>query len=161
MKIALLLSLSALVWLPCMAAPLGAGAFDMISISADEASEDEQPGILHFHGHFLMRSDDWNLTSDKATVYGNPDRPDRVVLEGSPARFVVKRTDGSQPDQIEAEALAVEYSRADNMLFLSSGATLKLGDEVIHSKHIEYNIGTNRYTAGGADGVQIEVPPIE
>jgi len=144
-----------------MAAPLGAGAFDMISISADEASEDEQPGILHFHGHFTMRSDDWNLTSDTATVYGNPDRPDRVVMEGSPARFVVRQSDGTQPDQIEANALVVEYSRADNMLLLSSGATLKLGDEVIRSKHIEYNIGTNRYKAGGADGVRIEVSPVE
>jgi len=161
MKYVLILILSSLAWLPCMAAPLGAGSFDMISISADEASEDEQPGILHFHGHFLMLSDDWNLTSDTATVYGNPDRPDRVVLEGTPARFVVKRTDGSQPDQIEAEALAVEYSRADNALLLTSGATLKLGDEIIRSRRIEYNIGTNRYTAGDADGVRIEVPPVE
>jgi len=55
----------------------------------------------------------------------------------------------------------VEYSRADNLLLLSSGATLKLGDEVIRSRHIEYNISTNRYQAGGADGVLIEVPPVE
>lgn len=161
MKIAVIFSLSVLMCQPCMAAPLGEGAFDMISISADEASEDEQPGILHFRGHFSMRSDDWNLDSDTATVYGSPDRPDRVVMEGSPARFVVRRTDATQPDQIVADALKVEYSRADNVLLLSSGATLQLGDEIIRSRHIEYNIGTNRYTAGGADGVQIEMPPIE
>jgi len=161
MKISVIFSLSLLMYQACMAAPLGEGAFDLISISADEASEDEQPGILHFRGHFSMRSDDWNLDAETATVYGNPDRPDRVLLEGSPARFVVKRTGGMQPDQIVADAQKVEYSRADNMLLLSSGATLKLGDEVIRSRRIEYNIGTNRYTAGGADGVQIEVPPIE
>jgi lipopolysaccharide transport protein LptA len=161
MKNAVILSLSAIMCAPCLAAPLGAGAFDMISISADEASEDEQPGILHFNGHFLMRSDEWNLTSDAATVYGSPDRPDRVVLKGSPAHFVVNRTDGAQPGQIEADAPVVEYLREGNELLLSSGATLKLGDEIIHSKHIEYNIGTNRYTAGGADGVRIEVPPVE
>lgn len=161
MKIAVILSLSILMHQACMAAPLGEGAFDLISISADEASEDEQPGILHFQGHFSMRSDDWNLTSDRAIVYGSPDRPDRVVLEGSPARFVVKRTDGAQPDQIVADALKVEYSRADDTLLLSSGATLRLGDEVIRSRYIEYNIGTNRYTASGADGVKIEVLPIE
>jgi len=161
MKIAAIFSLSILMYQPCMAAPLGEDAFDLISISADEASEDEQPGILHFRGHFSMRSDDWNLAADTATVYGNPERPDRVVLEGSPARFVVKRADGVQPDRIVADALKVEYLRTDNVLLLSSGATLKLGDEVIRSRHIEYNIGTNRYTAGGSDGVQIEVPPIE
>ena len=144
-----------------MAAPLGAGAFDMISISADEASEDEEPGILHFSGHFMMRSEDWNLTSDQATVYGSPDRPERVILEGSPARFLINRADNAELGQIEAAAQVVEYSRADNLLLLSSGATLVVGDEVIRSRYIEYDIGTNRYKAGGADGVLIEVPPVD
>ncbi len=36
-----------------------------------------------------------------------------------------------------------------------------LGDEVIRSKHIQYDISTNRYQAGGADGVLIEVPPVD
>jgi lipopolysaccharide transport protein LptA len=131
----------------------------MISISADVAREDEQPGILHFTGHFRMLSDDWNLTSDAATVYGNPDKPDRVVLEGSPARFLVNRGDSADTDQIEATAPVVEYSRADDLLLLSNGATLMMGGEVIRSRYIEYNISTNRYKAGGADGVLIEVPP--
>jgi len=132
----------------------------MISISADEASEDEQSGILHFNGHFRMQSNDWHLTSSQATVYGSPNKPDKVYLEGSPARFVVNRTGSTDLDQIEATALVVEYSRAANLLTLSGGATLTLGDEVIRSKHIEYDISTNRYQAGGTEGVVIEVPPI-
>jgi lipopolysaccharide transport protein LptA len=161
MKSAVIFSLSILMCLPAMAAPLGAGAFDMISISADEASEDEQPGILHFSGHFMMRSDDWKLTSEEATVYGSPDKPDRVILQGSPARFVVNLSDSAYPGQIEADAPVVEYSRANNLLLLSGGASLTLGDEVLRSKRIEYNIGTNRYKAGGIGGVLIEVLPIE
>lgn len=144
---------------PCIAAPLGEVSFDMISISADEASEDEQPGILHFKGHFLMLSDDWQLTSAEATVYGSPDKPDRVLLAGSPARFVVNRAEGMEQGQIKATALVVEYLRDANRLLLSDGATLVLGDEVIRSAHIEYDISTNRYQAGGTDGVLIEVPP--
>jgi lipopolysaccharide transport protein LptA len=131
----------------------------MISISADVASEDEQSGILHFSGNFRLLSNDWNLTSDAATVYGDPDKPDRVVLEGSPARFLVNRSDSADPDQIEATAPIVEYSRADDLLLLSNGAALMMGGEVIRSRYIEYNISTNRYKAGGADGVLIEVPP--
>jgi lipopolysaccharide transport protein LptA len=133
----------------------------MISISADEASEDEQPEILHFRGHFRMRSDDWQLTSDAATVYGRPDKPERVLLEGSPAYFTVNRTDRTDMGRITASASVVEYLRDPNLLVLSGGATLMLGDEIIHSKHIEYDIGTNRYQAGGADGVLIEVPPVD
>jgi len=131
----------------------------MISISADEASEDEQPGILHFNGHFLMQSTDWQLTSEEATVYGSPDKPDRVYLEGSPARFLINRNDSKNLGLITATALVVEYLRSDNLLVLSGGATLMLDDEVIRSTHIEYDINTNRYRAGGFDRVLIEVPP--
>ncbi len=132
----------------------------MISISADEASEDEQPGILHFNGHFLMQSTDWQLTSEEATVYGSPDKPDRVYLEGAPARFLINRNDEENRGQIKATALVVEYLRDGNLLMLSGGATLMLGDEVIRSTHIAYDIKTNRYRASGSDGVLIEVPPV-
>ena len=144
----------------CNAAPLGEGAFDMISISADEASEDEQPVILHFNGNFLMQSTDWQLTSEEATVFGSPDKPDRVYLEGSPARFVINRNDLKNQGQIKAAAQVVEYLRDDNLLTLSGGATLMLDDEVIRSNHIEYDINTNRYRAGGTEGVLIEVLPV-
>ncbi len=140
----------------CSALALDEGAFDMISISADEASEDEQPGVLHFNGHFLMQSDDWHLTSAVATVYGSPDKPDRVFLEGSPARFFVNH---AEQGEIQATATVVEYLRDDNLLMLSGGATLILGKEIIRSANIEYDISTNRYQAGGTDGVLIEVPP--
>jgi len=131
----------------------------MISINADEASEDEQEGILHFNGHFVMLSSDWHLTSEQATVYGRPDKPDRVLLEGSPARFLVKRTDHTDQGQVEGTALVVEYLREVNLLMLSGGATLMLGDEIIRSAHIAYDIGTKRYQAGGTEGVLIKVPP--
>lgn len=155
----LICCLLALIVSPCGAAPLGEGAFDMISISADEASEDERPGILNFKGNFLMQSSDWQLTSTQATVYGSPNKPDRVYLEGSPARFLIHQADHPDKDSIEATASAVEYQRASNSLKLSGNATLKLGKEVIRSADIEYDIGTNRYKASGTDGVLIEVPP--
>jgi len=132
----------------------------MISISADEASEDEQPGILHFNGHFLMQSADWQLNSDEATVYGSPDKPDRVYLEGSPASFLINLDHNDKQAQIRASAMVVEYLRDENLLMLSGGATLMLGDEVISSTAIDYDIETNRYRASGSDGVQIRVPPV-
>ncbi|MDH4019940.1 MAG: hypothetical protein OEU84_10110 [Xanthomonadales bacterium] len=159
MKKAIACSLLMLACAPCISAPLGAGAFDMISISADEAREDEQPGILHFSGQFQMRSDDWQLNSAQATVYGSPDKPDRVYLEGSPAHFNVKQTDQTDQGPINGTAEVVEYLRAANLLVLSGEAVLKLGDEIIRSARIEYDISTNRYQAGGDDGVHIQVPP--
>ncbi len=138
--------------------PLDELSIDTISISADEAREDEDSDILHFSGRFIMHSSDWRLTSRHATVYGRPDRPDKVHLEGVPAHFRINRTDSDGDEQVEAIAPVVDYVRSANLLKLSGGAVLKLGDEAIHSDTIEYNISTNRYRASGAGGVTIEVP---
>jgi lipopolysaccharide transport protein LptA len=131
---------------------------ETISISADEAREDTEPGILHFTGHFIMQSEDWQLESARATVHGQPDRPDKVYLQGSPARFLISRQQGNDQSRVEATAPEVEYQRSGNLLKLSGGAMLKLDGEVIRSKVIEYNISTDRYRAEGVDGVMIEVP---
>ena len=159
MKKTLICCLLTLTCFPLGAQPLGEDAFDIISISADEAREDEQPGILHFNGNIRMQSSDWKLTSEVATVYGSPDKPDRVFLEGVPARFVVYRNDQTELGSIKAAASAVEYIRDANVLILSGGAMLELGDEVIRSTDIRYDISTNRYQAGGTGGVLIKVPP--
>lgn len=139
----------------------GEGVFDTINISADEAIEDDQPGILHLNGSFQMRSDDWFLTSSKATVYGSPAKPDRIVLAGTPARFNFLSSEGPDQDPIEATALEVEYLREPNILKLVGDASLVLGNEIIRSATIEYDIATNRYRAGGEFGVSIKVPPVD
>lgn len=150
-----------LVSLPVMASSVDDVGFETISISADEASEDVQPGVLHFKGHFIMQTHDWRLESGQATVYGKPDRPDKVYLEGSPARFLITRDKDGGQGTVEATAPEMEYQRSTSLLKLSGGATLKLDDEVIQSLVIEYNIDTQRYQAGGVDGVLIEVPPVD
>jgi len=153
-----------IVLLAVMAPPASASSpanrvIETVSISADEAYEDIQPGILHFNGNFIMHSRDWQLESVHATVYGQPDRPDKVYLEGSPARFLINRDQVDGQNTVEATAPEVEYQRSTNMLKLSGGAMLKLDREEIRSEVIEYNISTDRYRAAGADGVIIEVPP--
>ena len=62
---------------------------------------------------------------------------------------------------MEATASVVEYLRALDRLVLSGNAVLMLKDEIIRSANIEYDIGANRYRAGGADGVLIEVSPVD
>jgi len=151
--------LLAVMILPCDASSPDDRVMETVSISADEAYEDIRPGILHFNGHFIMQSHNWLLKSAQATVYGRPERPDKVVLEGSPARFLINHNQGAGQHTVEATAPVVEYQRSTNMLRLSGGAMLKLDGEVIRSNVIEYNISTDRYRAAGADGVMIEVAP--
>lgn len=134
---------------------------ETIRISADEAYEDIQPGTLHLEGNFLMQSHEWKLESVRATVYGHPDRPDEVYLEGSPARFLITRSDADSQYTVEAEAMAIKYLRSASTLELTGNATLKLDDEVINSTVIKYDIDSKHFWAGGVDGVKIEVPPVD
>ena len=134
---------------------------ETIRIRADEAYEDIQPGTLHLVGNFLMQSHEWKLESTRATVYGKPDRPDKVYLEGTPARFLITRKDADRQYTVEAEAMEIEYLRSTNTLELTGTATLKLDDEVIKSTVIKYDIDSKHYWAGGVDGVMIEVPPVD
>jgi lipopolysaccharide transport protein LptA len=161
MKKTLLYGLLPLFFSPCVMAHLAEYEFDTISISAENANEDERPGILYFSGNFLMQSSDWSLSSAQATVYGSPNRPDRVHLEGSPARFHVSRLEGEGQGTVEATASVVEYVRKEDKLILSGSAVLALGDEVIRSGYIEYDIANNRYQTGGTEGVSIIVPPVD
>jgi lipopolysaccharide transport protein LptA len=161
MNKAVFYSLLALMCSPCFADPLGEGAFDTINISADEAIEDEKPGILHLKGNFQMLSDDWRLTSSLATVYGSPNKPDKIYLQGLPARFLFFPSQETGKDSIDAAALTIEYLRDANILKLTGDARLILGDETIQSSFIEYDITTNRYQAGGDTGVKMKVPTVE
>lgn len=161
MKKTIICGLLTLTGFPCLAAPLGDRTFEAISIRADSAREDERPGILHFEGDFQMRSSDWQLESAKAVVHGSPNRPDRIHLEGAPAHFHISPSEESGGNPIEAVAPVVEYRRDTGSLLLSGGATLRLGEEIIRSTYIEYDIEANRYRAGGEDGVFMEVPPID
>jgi len=134
---------------------------ETIRISADEAFEDIQPGTLYLEGNFLMQSHEWKLESRRATVYGQPDRPDEVYLEGSPARFLITRTDADRQYTVEAEAMEIKYLRSPGTLELTGNALLKLDNEVINSNVIKYDINSKHYWAGGTDGVMIEVPPVD
>jgi lipopolysaccharide transport protein LptA len=134
---------------------------ETIRISADEAYEDIQHGTLHLEGNFLMQSIEWKLESARATVYGQPDRPDEVHLEGAPARFLVTRNDADRQYTVEAEAMTIKYLRSTSMLELTGNAILKLDDEVINSNVIKYYIDSKHYWAGGEGRVMMEVPPVD
>ena len=158
----LVIVLCALFAVSGFAASLSEHTFETISISAETALEDSESDTLHFEGNFQMHSDEWTLDSNLATVSGQPGRPDRVYLQGSPARFVIERAaDAEGQNRIEATAPSIEYVRATNRLSLSGGATLRLNGEIIRSGAIEFDLSSDRYQSIGIGGVSIEVPPAD
>jgi len=138
---------------------------DTVTVTAERAWEADEADVIHFSGKFELRAPDWFLSGDKAVVHGKLDDPDRVVVEGKPARVSFLRDgdgdgDSSEPDErVDGTAFTVEYFRATDKLKMRGAATLKRKDSTLVSEVIEYDVDTDRYSASGEGGINIEFNP--
>lgn len=143
----------------CHASGVGDGVFEILNVSADRAGEDPVSDILFLSGNLRLETREWVLLAESAVVYGPANRPDRVLLEGSPVRLQTIGESFGELDALEASAPVMEYHRAGDRLVLSGGAVLNQDRQVIRSEVIEYDIEPGRFRARGDGGVLIEVPP--
>jgi lipopolysaccharide transport protein LptA len=137
----------------------GISSEEMVSIHADQGWEDIEPDTVHFSGHFEMHVGDARFTADRATVHGPLENPDRLVLQGSPARLSLFHTQNDRVKAIQAEAEDIAYEREAALVRLTGAARLTEGDSVLLSHDIEYDISTDRFNTQGRTSVQINVHP--
>lgn len=131
------------------------GHEDVVSIRADTAWEDTEPGVVHFEGRFEMQVRDWLVLADRAVLYGKLDDPDRVVLEGSPARLELSYTLGELTQIVQGRASKIMYDREAAQIRLSGDALMGQGDKILHSGEIDYDIRTDRFRTKGETGISI------
>jgi len=131
---------------------------DMIAIHADTGWEDTEPDTVHFSGHFEMRVRDLRLTADRATLRGPLNDPERLELEGAPARIGLFQTVANRKEKVQAEARSIVYDRETDSMRLTGDARLSQGDNVLLSNNIEYDIASDRFRTEGRTGIQIKVP---
>lgn len=150
---------------PVLAEGLEFSADDIITVTALRAWEGEAAEVVHFSGDFKLQAPDWTLAGDSAVVYGKLDDPDRVVVEGSPARIsFLRKTEPADGDAVEDErvdgsATAVEYFRATDKLKMQGAARLTRNDSTLVSEIIEYDVDADRYSASGEGGINIQYNP--
>lgn len=142
--------------------PLDFNSDDTVTVTAERAWEADEADVVHFSGQFELRAPDWCLFGDTAVVYGNLDNPDRVVVEGKPARIAFLReatgnsTNAVEEERVDGTATMVEYFRATDKLVMHGAATLTRKDSTLTSEEIEYDVETDRYSAGGSGGINIQ-----
>ena len=134
---------------------------DRVSIRSDEAWEGTEPDVIHFSGRFRLEARDWFLSADQATLYGNLDDPETVILSGSPARFRITAEAGGRAEVAEGDAARITYLRRDNLIRLENQARLVWGDSAIRGDRIEYDFDADRFSAGGDEGIRIVIPPLK
>lgn len=138
--------------------PFSISREDVVSIRAETAWEDIQPGIVHFSGGFEMRVRDWRLVADRATVRGPLDDPETVELAGSPASLNLSRPAAAGDEDVQGAARRILYQRDRNLVVLEGDARVTQGDSVLRSSRIEYEPDTDRLRASGETGVRIDLP---
>jgi lipopolysaccharide transport protein LptA len=146
---------------PGLAGSLDFSSDDTVTVTAERAWEDEEANVIHFSGNFELRGPDWLLSGDSAVVYGKLDNPDRVVVEGKPAKVAFLRNEedsgiADTRDRVDGTALFVEYFRANDKLKMRGSARLVRKDSTLASEVIEYDVETDRYSAGGERGIHIQ-----
>ena len=150
---------------PGFADSIGFNSDDTITITAERGWEGDEADVLHFSGKFELHAPDWSMAGDTAVVYGKLDNPDRVVLEGSPARISFLRKEDDNPDdadaqeQVDGAANFIEYFRATDKLIMRGTASLVRKDSNLASQLIEYDVDTDRYSASGEGGINIQFNP--
>ena len=150
-----------------LAGPFDFNPEDTVTITADRAWEAQEPNVIHFSGKFVLHAPDWSMTGDTAVVYGELDDPDRVVVEGKPATVSILRESdaaGGETDpgeRVKGEANRVEYLRSTDRLIMKGSAWLLREESKLGSERIEYDVDTDRYSAGGEGGINFEYTPEE
>jgi len=140
---------------------------DTVTVTAERAWESDEAGVMHFSGKFELRAPDWCLLGDTAVVYGKLDDPDRVIVEGKPARIAFLRsadqktkaqagenaTNADPEERIDGTAFFIEYFRAADKFKMRGAARLTRKDSTLVSEIIEYDVDTDRYSASGEGGI--------
>ncbi len=134
-----------------LAADLAALATDSqqpIEIQADFAELDDQEGKTIYVGNVIVIQGSIKMTGDKLKVNFSEDRDLReVYMEGRPAYF--KQTPDNGED-VEGEALLIEYHAQKSLLLLIQKARLTQGKRLFEGDRINYDTEKSIITARAA-----------
>lgn len=137
----------------------GFSSSDTVTIHSAEAWEDEKPDVIHFSGHFELKSSDWHLLADQASLYGKLDNPETAVLTGSPATIRMIADSKGRTSNILGQADRIVYERDTKSLRMEGNASITRDQNTMRGGEIEYQFEQDRIRAGGLDGVHIMIEP--
>ena len=140
---------------------LGATAADgePVLVRADRAWESAPEAasggdVLNLEGSFEMRGSDWRLTADSAQVYGPVEDPERLVIQGAPARVSLTRRNG---ERASGTGQRITYWRHRDLVEVHGGATFQAGELAMSGSKLIYDLDAERLRSAGNGGVTLVV----
>ncbi len=132
---------------------MAAGAGEAILIRADRAWEERlgDETVLSLAGSFAMSGDRWSIEADSASVFGDVENPERIEIQGSPARASFTDDRGRVA---KAEGRQIVYRYQQELVEIHGDAKLNNEDLSIVSSRIVYDLGQQRLQSSGEDGIE-------
>ncbi|MCP4409870.1 MAG: lipopolysaccharide transport periplasmic protein LptA [Gammaproteobacteria bacterium] len=132
-----------------LAPPISHGRSDdtrlPLHIEADTAEFDDNTGISIYLGKVRITQGTMVLTGNKITVFTADKQLHKITAEGQPSTFQ-QTTD--EDEQIDAEALYMEYNTKTNMITLKKKAKMTQDNNSFSAELIEFHILTKVVDAG-------------
>lgn len=117
---------------------LSTDAEQPIEIEADFAELDDEEGTTVYIGNVVVVQGSIRMTGDRLRVNFTPTRDLKdAYLEGRLATF--KQTPDDSEEDIEGEAVMIEYHALENMLYLIEKAKVTQGERLTQGHRINYD----------------------
>ena len=143
-------ALAACLWLAAAPAvrALSTDPQQPVEVQADFAEMDDKAGTTVYIGNVIVTQGSIRMTGDRMRATFDDQRAlEDVFVDGRPAYFR-QTPDGSKED-IEGQALQVEYHAKKNQLILIKDASLKQGERLFEGYRINYDTKKSVITGRG------------
>ena len=119
-----------------------------VEIQADFAEMDDQAGTTNYIGNVIVTQGSIRMTGDRLRATFDENRQlEDVFVDGRPAYF--RQTPDGGKEDIEGQALQVEYHAKKNQLILIKDAQLKQGERLFEGYRINYDTARSIITGRG------------
>ncbi len=131
---------------PCFA--LSTDSEQPIEIEADFAELDDESGTTVYVGNVVVIQGSIRMTGDRLRVNFTPERDlKEAYLEGKLATF---KQSPDKAEDVNGEALEIEYHAMDSILFLIQKAKVTQGERLFQGHRINYDTKKGIITARSA-----------
>jgi lipopolysaccharide transport protein LptA len=136
---------------------LGRKTAQTVIARAERAWQSEQGDVMHFKGALELRGERWRVNADRALIEGHLADPERVIVQGAPARITVGAAD--DPEPVEGFSQHLEFEPRNQIVRLEGAATIIKGGQSITSESIRYLLERNTFAAGSRGRVKVVTKP--
>ena len=130
---------------------------DAIIVRARKAHEAENGSVMFLQGGLELRAPEWRIDANRGEIFGKLEDPDRIVVDGDPARISVSRSDDGEI--FDGRGQHIEFEPNGRTVKLEGEAVVVKGRQSIRSPSIEYALDEDKFSAGEDGRVRVVTTP--